>query len=244
MSATDERADGQAPPPALTQIGIIGGGVSGLTLACGFVHACPELVLLERSASLGGVWASLANEHSIANVSQPAYSLPVPPRSRGDRVTYHEMLEDVRIAVKHHELAQKIVLNACVRAVTTSSVGGGRWAVRGWCAAEAPHPLSLCSEWVILALGGRLGAPRRSLFSSADEARFAGALRRGLHDDCRTLQWTGARVVVIGCGPFALEHVRCALEHDASHVTVLCRRAGLVVPAAVEHLQHRRPSNR
>ena len=230
-------SDTTLPPTA--SIVIVGGGVAGLTLAGAFFEACPDLVLLERGAKPGGVWRTLATSTSVANVSQPAYSLAVPPRSREDRATRHEMLADVQHV--HEHLARNIVCNVCARSITRHEAASKKWTVSARITTSPSHQELTC-DWVLLAVGGRLGAPRPSLFTPDHKSRFVGVLRRA-HDECTRAALSGARVGIIGCGPFALEHVRSSLEHDAAHVSIICRRAGLVVPLAIEHLSHRRPSN-
>ena len=75
----------------------------------------------------------------------------------------------------------------------------------------------------------------------AGEHVFCGKIARGLSGDNIGLQWGNAQVIVLGHGPYAVEQVRTALEHNAAHVMVLVRRHGLVCPAIVDHLNLVRP---
>ena len=197
--------------------------------------------------------------YSQANSSRCAYQLPVNSareapragaanRSAPDRSARDHILDDVRLAVAQHDLARRVITGSHVSAIVTHAAAHEEartgWSVCGCSSSDAStpnQPFNVTCRLVVLAVGGRLGSPRRSLFKVADASRFEGHLRRGLHDDCTDLPWASSRVAIIGVGNFAVEHARHALEKGASHVTIICRRAGLVCPMVIEHLQHRRP---
>ncbi len=78
-----EMMDKSAPVKAVDVL-IVGGGVCGVLAA----HRCNEkslsYCLIERQSDFGGVWASLANEHSHLQVSYSTIPMP----EYGNRVPY------------------------------------------------------------------------------------------------------------------------------------------------------------
>ena len=87
---------------------------------------------------------------------------------------------------------------------------------------------------VILCTSRRLGDPRASQLTNQEV--FSGLTRRGLAGDNVPAPWAASRVIILGMGAYAVEHVRTAFEHGAARVRVLCRRHGLVCPQIIDYM--------
>merc|ERR1712106_645189 len=60
-------------------------------------------------------------------------------------------------------------------------------------------------------------------------------------DALNHVDWAGKNVVIFGCGAFAIENVRTALEAGAAHVTVVARRLGTICPKIIVYLNFVKP---
>ena len=79
----------------------------------------------------------------------------------------------------------------------------------------------------VLCTGG-LQTPR--VITHADEVRYKGQLVEGVGGEVDRIDFTDKRVAILGMGAFGVENARTALLGGAEHVTIICRRANLVVP--------------
>jgi cation diffusion facilitator CzcD-associated flavoprotein CzcO len=239
-AAAGASRDPAAARPALASTGvvIVGGGLTGVTLASALAAAGADLLILERASTIGGVWRWHGNPHSRVNSTEPAYRVA---RRREQPNTNHsyfcEIIDDLRRLIEEHDLAGRTWLNANVSRVFRA--GGGAWqAVGESCGAASSlgrFTVSAAADgMLLLCTNRRLGAPRELKYDG--EASFEGRVIRGLGGDNVGLPWAGKRVLVIGHGPFAIEQVRTALEHGAAHVTALVRRHGLVCPQVLDYL--------
>jgi 3-oxoacyl-(acyl-carrier-protein) synthase len=229
--------------PSDCEVIIVGAGITGLSMAAAFVEVGAQLVVLEARATVGGVWRAYGNPHSRVNSTEPTYRMRVTGRERlnTDHSYYFEMLDDIRRIVIENRLAKRLQLGAMITAAGRD-VGGVLFAA----GAQQHHSRSPAARFelhatrhILLATNRRLGAPRLLEYEGKDA--FRGLVRRGLRGDNVGLAWKGARVLVLGHGPYAVEQVRTALEHAARHVQLLVRRHGLVCPAIVDYLNLVRP---
>ena len=184
---------GRTPPPT-TDVLVIGAGLAGLIVASRFAQAGARVVVLERSAQVGGVWRQHANPFSRVNSSEPSYRLPVRRTTRNTNHSHHsEILVDVLRLLRGEmeapidgtsddasSLADKIFLGCEVRGVQEVSVGQQQpppqpgWCVIGVFGAEAV-PFEVRSGTVVVCTNRRLGVPRSLTLQG--EASFLGAVR-------------------------------------------------------------------
>jgi hypothetical protein len=210
-------------PPFTADVLVVGAGLAGLVVASRFAQAGARVVVLERSAQVGGVWRQHANPFSRVNSSEPSYRLPVRRTTRNTNHSHHsEILVDVLRLLRGEmeapidgtsddasSLADKIFLGCEVRGVQEVSVGQQQpppqpgWCVIGVFGAEAV-PFEVRSGTVVVCTNRRLGVPRSLTLQG--EASFLGAVRRGLAGDCEDVQWRGQRVVSLGIEPHATRY--------------------------------------
>jgi hypothetical protein len=85
---------GRTPPPTADVL-VIGAGLAGLIVASRFAQAGARVVVLERSAQVGGVWRQHANPFSRVNSSEPSYRVPVRRAAPNTNHSHHsEILAD------------------------------------------------------------------------------------------------------------------------------------------------------
>jgi NAD(P)-dependent dehydrogenase (short-subunit alcohol dehydrogenase family) len=223
--------------PATTEAAIVGFGFAGMTAASAFAQSGVALVVIEKGSSMGGVWRWQGNPYSRVNSSEPGYRLIMRRRAINTNHSFsHEMLDEVRACVAQHSLTERVFSRSEVSTVHRSA-DDSSFCVHG---RQADHnTFALHSSIVVLCTNRRLGVPK-SLHSPA-EAGFSGTTCRGLGGDNLHMPWTNARVLLIGIGAFSVEQVRTAYEHGAAHVTILCRRHGLISPQIVDYLNVVRP---
>ena len=85
----------------------------------------------------------------------------------------------------------------------------------------------LARDHVLLCTGG-LQKPRE--VALPDEELFAGDIINGINSEVDETSLSGRQVCVLGMGAFAVENARTALEQGADHVTIVARKANLVIP--------------
>ncbi|KAL1508225.1 hypothetical protein AB1Y20_004342 [Prymnesium parvum] len=234
LRARSARVEEMAPR---CRVAVVGCGLVGLAVAMEFCCVEASVAILERSASVGGVWRWQANPNSRVNNSEPGYRLRVGHRQRHPRNhSYtHELLGAVRLAIEECGLARRIHLHAEVQRVCG---GAPSWCVAG--SARRGHRFAFTATCcVVLCTSRRLGTPRS--LALPGEAAFTGWVRRGLAGDADDVPWGGLRVLVVGMGAFAIELERTALEESAAHVRLLCRQHGLVSPQVIDYVNFIRP---
>ena len=229
-----------APPPA-SSVTVVGAGVAGLNAALELDAPSRDLVVLERTDSIGGVWRHYANAYSRVNSSEPSY------RAGGaGALTNHtptvEVLNDVMQAIRERSVRIFVAcdVHGVVAGYSPSSVASPPpWRVQG---KHAPTSASFAIEcrMVVVCTNRRLGVPRELTFEG--EGAFKGAIRRGLGSDAEDVDWATGNALIVGMGAYALEHLRTALERGAPRATILCRQRGAVCPQVVDWVNYVRPS--
>lgn len=230
-------------PPLETNAVVVGAGLSGVAVAAELVTSCAmtELAIIEKTHSAGGVWTHQANSYSRVNSSEPAYRLPrrCGFSSKKDTPTNHtpahQIIECFSQLIHEYELHSKLYKMCNVESVTKREDGSKGWLVEG---TQGQHAFTTKCKLAVLCTNRRLGAPRELNFPG--EKDFKGVIARGLNSDAEQLVWND-RVVIVGMGAFALEHMRTALERRAPYCSILCRRRGTVCPQVVDWVNFVRP---
>ena len=223
--------------PCEAEVIIVGAGLAGLIFAATAINAGFNSLVLERSASVAGVWRHHANAFSRVNSSEPSYRLPIANRAASTNHSHHsEILTDALRLIQQHHLMHRVCIHKEVTRVAHSISSCG-WLVSG----ELQKPFAVVCQQAILCTNRRLGRPREIRLHG--EASFCGRIYRGLGSDVDTLRCDGERVVILGMGAFAIENMRTSLERHASHVTILCRQRGVACPQIVDWANFIRPSN-
>jgi hypothetical protein len=212
LCALDDVMTRTAPAthPEATDAVIVGGGITGLTVAAAIKEAGANMFVVERRASIGGVWRSYGNPHSRVNSTEPAYRMLV---RRSEPNTDHsflfEIIDDIRFIIEQHHLAPRILLRWAASCVCSQGLHE-QWRVHSKRADPHTTPadsstLDLIADQVVLCINRRLGAPRAVHYE--DEALFEGLVMRGLSGDNVGVPWAGKRAVILGHGPYAVEQV-------------------------------------
>ena len=220
--------------PEHTSVGIVGAGLAGILIATRFVDSGVAPVLLERTATIGGVWRQFGNAFSRVNSSEPSYRLRVKrEKENTNHSHYYEILNDALRTVEQHSLLQRIYTHAHV---LRASSHHWSWNISG---CRPASKFQITCGTAIICTNRRLGRPRE--LDIPGEATFGGLIRRGLGGDVNTLQCAGMRVVVLGMGAFAIENMRTCFERGAIYANILCRRRGTVCPQIVDWVNFARP---
>ena len=148
----------------------------------------------------------------------------------------YDVLDSCRMIIEQDHLRPKMYLETAVQRVSPADAG---WVVSGRQGDNATLRFATVGRLVVLCLNMRLGAPRMLPFPGDDT--FGGVTRRGVSGDTNDLDWVDRRVVVLGMGAYAVENMRTALEHRASHVLILCRKRGSVSPKPIDWINNVRP---
>ena len=232
-----------SPPPTAALV-VVGTGLRGLIFANKFSQlGGKDLVILERTATIGGVWHYYANPFSRVQNSEPSYRMPVkvaPTRSGNFKGYLHqpyefEVLDSCRQIIEQCALCKNIFLKT---EVTRVSASGTNWRVSAKQLISG-QKVAVTGELAVLCLNIRLGLPRNVAYPGKE--LFGGLIRRGIAGDTNDLNWEKKLVVVLGMGAYAIENMRTALEHKASHVVILCRQRGTVSPRAIDWINNVRP---
>lgn len=220
--------------PKKVDILVVGAGVTGLYAANKLTQRGLTFCVIEEREIVGGIWSVYANTTSKVNTSEGAYRLLEPRvRTNRDHSSTAEILEDI------HSLADKVsdrlFTNISVKKI--KKVDGGYRAHLD----RDGEKGSIDAKGVILAINDRVGEPRTITWPGHD--RFRGILLNGISDETAGIDWREKKVVIVGMGAFAIENARTALEGDAEHVTVVCRRHGTVCPKIIDYLNFSSPYN-
>src|SRR3954447_3587126 len=218
---------------------IVGGGVGGIAQAIALQRqGIDDVVVLERSESVGGTWQANTYPGLACDVPSHLYSFSFAPNpgwsrrfSPGPEIRAY--VEDV---ARRHGVLDKVRLGAEVqRAVWDDDAGhwrvdlvdGGRY--------EAD---------VLVSAVGQLSRPAIPAIPGLD--RFAGTIFHSAHWD-HGAALAGKRVAVVGTGASAIQFVPKVAE-EAKHVTVFQRSAPWVLskpdreyPQRVRDLHARHP---
>ena len=223
-----------APLPSRVDVLVVGAGITGLFAANMFRERSLSYAVVEKTDSVGGIWAQFANVTSRVNTSEGAYRITEPAaRANHDHSPTAEVLRDLESTAA--KVSDRLFTNAVVEKIERQESGYLTRISRN----GTIHTVE--STGVILAINDRVGAPREITFEGED--RFHGPIVKGIADEAAAVDWRGKRVIVVGMGAFAVENVRTALQAGASHVTVVCRRHGTVCPKIIDYLNFATPYN-
>lgn len=214
------------PAPSRLPVLVIGAGLGGIGFARRLEKMGVAAIVMEKRDRVGGVWNTLANKESRVQIDSPAYSfdsaLPTVHDDHRWRSVFPDRGEVLQQAnTVSSELKEPIRFNCEV--VSVRKVREQEY--------EAVYVQGGITKSVrvsgVAALTGGLHRPVRHRFRG--EHLFTGHIGLGVADDTPPENFTGASVVIVGHGAFALENMRTALENGARHVTIVCRRRNLVV---------------
>ncbi|GAB2607294.1 putative monooxygenase [Paractinoplanes abujensis] len=199
------------------RIVVIGAGFGGIAAAAALLEAgFDDVTLLERAASIGGVWRDNTYPGCACDVPAPLYSYSFAPNPRWSRrfPAHDEILAYLRRTAGSRGITRRVVLNA---AVTSATWTEGRWLIET--ADGTPYEAD-----VLVPACGQLGNPVPPPLPGT----FAGPV-------VHTAQWRddlpvdGARIGVIGTGASAIQLVP-AIAGRAAHITVFQRTAPWTLP--------------
>ena len=209
------------------RVGVIGSGISGLTTAAVFQRDGHEVVVFERGARVGGVWAQTYPEVRLQNIqgqyelSGVPWTTPSDLNPTGDQIRAYldSVVERVRPNVR---------LQHTVTEMTEEPKG---WVVSG----ESPEgPFSERFDHVVLAVG-QFTQPKDELKWEGRET-FAGELLT--ERDLMSLdKLKGRRVAVVGFGKTALDLCTLAADRGAQ-VTQVFRTPRWMIPHRFLDLIH------
>ncbi|MBL7257711.1 flavin-containing monooxygenase [Paractinoplanes lichenicola] len=196
---------------------VIGAGFGGIAAAAALLEAgFDDVTLLERAASIGGVWRDNTYPGCACDVPAPLYSYSFAPNPGWSRrfPAHDEILAYLRRTADSLGITRRVVLGA---EVTSAIWTGSRWLIET--AGGTPYEAD-----VLVPACGQLG----NAVPPAIPGTFAGPV-------VHTSQWRddlpvdGARIGVIGTGASAIQLVP-ALAGRAAHITVFQRTAPWTLP--------------
>ena len=211
---------------------VVGAGITGLLVAQELTDLGKEVLLVEKSDDVGGVWRHQANKTSRVNTSEPAYRLLSKARPNMDHTPTAQIMDDVR------SLADRLSQKVMFRFQTTVTRVEENMNIQ-FTDDRSNTAGSVQANRVFMCVNRRLGNVRRLEFPN--EEKFKGEIFYGVENDTGSMQWKDKNVLIVGAGAFATENARTALELGARKVTVLSRRRGSVCPLIVDYLNFIRP---
>lgn len=190
------------------RIAVIGGGISGIVAARTLLKFGHEVVVFERGARLGGVWAVAYPEVRLQNIAEHYRLSDFPwPFAPDLHPTREQLLRYMDAAVAHFA----IDLRPAHEVLAAREVEGG-WEL------ELREPRGTRRErfdFVVSAIGQYTGAPHRPML--ADRAAFAGEVVTDREvSDLDALFVRGRRVVVVGFGKSAVDMASFAADRGAA----------------------------
>jgi cation diffusion facilitator CzcD-associated flavoprotein CzcO len=209
------------------KIAIIGAGFRGITAAKIFQDAGIEFVILDKNDATGGVWRTFANQSSYVQIPEPEYrfEMPYPNGLPTEFTSRDEMLTHAENFIRFYGIDKHIIFKAEVFSI--EDIAQNRYRIH--------YTHNNCNQKLevdgIYYAGGKLFKRRTVIFPG--EENFQGLVGYGVSDDVDISQYGGKKVVIIGCGAFAIENARTALLNGATHVTILAKRINIVLPRMV-----------
>ncbi|MEZ4384047.1 MAG: NAD(P)/FAD-dependent oxidoreductase [Nannocystaceae bacterium] len=178
------------------RIAVVGSGISGIAWASVLQREGHEVVILEKSAQLGGVWTSTYPGVQLQNLGCHYHiaDFPWPFRPQAHPTTA-EILRYLDAAVRHFGLDVR-----CGHTVTALEELAAGWRVR--VAVDGGDPLALEVDFVVVAVGQYTQPPTTIDLPGSEQ--FTGEIisERDVHD---LDALAGKRVVVVGFGKSAVD---------------------------------------
>lgn len=206
---------------------IVGGGVCGLIAAGECVDQKKTFIVLDKSDDIMGCWPQAANHTSHVAVCEPSYRFEYDHKGKPppDFTSRDEIIASGRVFAERKG----------IRARLGCWVTGIEREKEMWKVTYVKNN-KLCTVWakgVFCAIGAQ--QIERKIKIDGEE-RFAGTTSTGIRDHMPVDKYKGANVVIIGGGAFAMENLRTALNHGASHVTIVYRTAIQCLPRFLHYL--------
>jgi cation diffusion facilitator CzcD-associated flavoprotein CzcO len=203
----------------VVRVVVVGAGFSGIGTAVRLLQdGVEDLVVLEKTHDVGGVWRDNTYPGAACDVASHLYSFSFAPTGRWSRrfAEQAEIHDYLRRVARDFGVLPHVRFGA---EVCTSRWDGGRWVL------ELSDGSTVTAD-VLVAACGQLSRP--SVPAIPGLADFAGEQwhsARWRHD----VDLTGRRVAVVGTGASAIQFVP-EVVRVASHVTVFQRSAPYVIP--------------
>ncbi|MDQ0380312.1 flavin-containing monooxygenase [Amycolatopsis thermophila] len=209
---------------------IVGAGVGGIAAAHRFSQAGVPITVVESAAELGGTWAK--NRYPGVRLDTPTFGYSYSFAQRGDWphqfAEGHEILEYLRDVAVRAGLTDKIEFSTTLVRARWSDADG-RWHVttRDSAGVERERTFS-----AIVSAVGQLDRPNIPDFAGAEDFRGVTMHTQEWRDD---VDWTGARVAVIGTGASAYQIVPAAIADGVGELVLFQRSAPWMLPAPTYH---------
>ena len=204
------------------RIAVIGSGVSGISSAKTLTRLGHDVVVFERSGSIGGVWAVAYPGVHLQNLSELYSFTDFPwPAPRPDYPSATEIMAYLAAAVRHFGL--DVRLDHEVKSLTRTD---GKWLVALQTRAGATSEIF---DAVIVAVGNFTGDKQQLELPGRDG--FAGEVLTE-HEIGDYDRLNGKRVAVIGFGKSAVDMVSFAVGR-AGEVHHIFREARWLIPRKV-----------
>lgn len=206
------------------KIGIIGAGVGGLIAAKTFLEEGFDCEVLERKASLGGVWQNAYHSLRLQLPKESYEFLDWPmPASYPTYPSCDQIVSYLSSYARHFRVFNKIQFNCCVERIARPADGKG-W-IFNCVDMKRQHAFERHYDLVVVC-NGLYSTPRVPPFPNQDA--FQGRIvHSSLFQDPELAQ--DANVVVVGFGKSALDRAEDAARR-AEHVTLVFRKPHWPVP--------------
>mmetsp|Transcript_21590 Transcript_21590/g.64892 ORF Transcript_21590/g.64892 Transcript_21590/m.64892 type:complete len:891 (-) Transcript_21590:41-2713(-) len=230
--------DVDGPVPEKVDTVVVGAGISGVCMAKELHKSGQNVICLDRYHAIGGVWEFYGNDYSRVNTSEIGYRIVDKTgswrRPNEDHTPKRDIMKDMYTVAA--ECKGCIRCNINVEKVDKKPDGTFEVHVKH---VKTGVETIIKANAVSFHVNRRIGKRREVDWENSKA--FKGEIRYGYGNEVKDLDFWGKEVLVVGAGAFAFENVRTALEHGASHVTLLGRRDGTTSPKWVDMISFLRP---
>jgi surfactin synthase thioesterase subunit len=219
---------------------VIGAGIAGVNQLRMLTECGVDALCIDKTSAIGGVWHWHGNKCSRVNTSEPAYRIVDQGRGPDVRVNEdHSPKEDIiydiyTVAAKFGY--GKFRLNTELTSVKKVGSGKERYECK---VKRGDTEYTVKCGGVAFLINRRLGDER--IVDYEGEEKFQGEVYYGYGNRVKDVDWKDKKVMIIGCGAFALENMRTSLEHGALHADIFARRQGTVCPKWIDMIHFYRP---
>lgn len=240
MNILPDVGDLAGPFPDFVEAIVVGGGIGGVNQMRMLNECGVDALCIDRRPKIGGVWLYHGNKYSRVNSSEPAYRII--EQGHGPDVRVNEdhspccdIVYDIYSVAAKYSYG-KFRTNCEVLKVDKEKNGIYKVQIQNLLNKNT-HLVE--TKGVAFLINRRLGASR--LITYDNEEKFRGEVYYGYGNQIRDVNWHNKNVVILGCGAFALENMRTALEHGAKTATIVARRRGTVCPKWIDLIHFFRP---